>query len=78
VKSVPRDEWSTKNVLDIIKPISPDEIVSPNEHASTVLGRMSSKGITEFLVISEKKLVGIITKSDILRALKLQRAFSDN
>ncbi len=78
VKSIPRDEWSTKNVLDIIKPISPDEIISSDEHASTVLGRMSSKGITEFLVISEKKLVGIITKSDILRALKLQRAFSDN
>lgn len=78
VKGVPRDEWKTKKLIEIIKPISPDEIVGPDEQATGVLERMSVKDISEFLVVSEKKLVGIITKSDILRTLKLRRALSDN
>jgi len=78
VKSVPRDEWKAKKLLEIIKPISPDEIVGPDEKASGVLERMSAKDISEFLVVSEKKLVGIITKSDILRTLKLRQALSEN
>jgi Zn-dependent protease/predicted transcriptional regulator len=75
VKEIPREQWSTTRVVDIVKPLDTKEVISSGEGALEALRRMSMEELSHLLVIEEQKITGIVTKSDILRIMRIRAAF---
>jgi Zn-dependent protease/sulfur carrier protein ThiS len=72
VKDVPREEWETKRVSDILQPCGKDNTVSAREDAMRTLMRMNQTGNSRFLVTEGDRLVGVVTLKDLLKFLSLK------
>jgi len=72
IKSVSREGWESTKVGDIVKSVSENEKVSMNMEVSDAIKRMSKDGLSHLVVVSGNKLIGIITKSDVMRFIKLR------
>jgi Zn-dependent protease/predicted transcriptional regulator len=70
LKRVPRALWPETRVADVMRRDVGDLIVGPEEHVDAVLGRLGGDGPGALLVISGGRLVGVITKTDVMRALR--------
>ena len=68
---VPREEWSTRRVRDVMteKLIT----IAPEEDAFEAFMRMARNGVGRLLVVEDGRLVGIISKTDLLRTLEIMR-----
>lgn len=73
VKAAGRDRWSTLSVLDVADPLATIPRCAPDEPLGTVLERMprTARGGGRILVFDDDALVGIITPTDIQRAVEL-------
>jgi Zn-dependent protease len=74
VRGVPRDEWGSHTVRDIMAPADETMLVPPEVDMSEVLERLSGSGPNRVLVVRNGVLLGIITRSDIGRWLERIRA----
>lgn len=72
VRLVPKEEWDTTLVRDIISKISPDAILGPEDNAMDALSRMISLDIGRVLVLDGNKLIGIITRRDIMKLMEFK------
>jgi Zn-dependent protease len=72
IESVARDLWTFKQVRDIITPIENIACARPTDDASEVLNRMVSEDIGCMPVIENGKLVGIVSRSDIVNLFKIK------
>jgi CBS domain-containing protein len=75
VKGVPREEWPTVKAGDIVKPISEGEKVNMSTEVSEAIKEMGNNDLGHLVIMSGKRLSGIITKSDIMRFIKLKSEF---
>jgi CBS-domain-containing membrane protein len=73
VKEVPPDQRPTMRVRDVACPIDDVATASPDEAAADLLPRLAGCSDGRALVVSNGKLVGIVSPSDIARALELFR-----
>ncbi len=71
-KGVAREKWPTVKAGDIVKPISEDEKVNMSMKISDAIKEMGNNDLGHLVIMSGKRLSGIITKSDILRFIKLK------
>lgn len=67
VKKVPREEWSRKTVGDVMRPADDEVVVAPGERMSNVLERLGGADEGRILVARDRRLEGIITRSDLAR-----------
>jgi Zn-dependent protease len=68
---VPKEEWSIKRVGDVMtKRLL---TIGPEEEAFEAFMRMARAGVGRLLVVEQDKLVGIISKTDLLRTLDIMR-----
>lgn len=65
IKDVPRPEWSTKRVQDIVSGCSEKNTVEPSTDAMQVMARMNREGVSRFLVTDHGHLEGIVTLRDL-------------
>ena len=65
VKEVPRDEWPSRVVADVMTPSGEDLVVAPDERLSNVLEKLGRTPSRRLLVSGDGHLVGIITASDL-------------
>jgi predicted transcriptional regulator len=72
IKSIPKEEWSITKVKDIVRPVSDYEKVDMDAEISDIIKRMSINNLGHLVVMSGGKLKGLITKSDIMRFIKLR------
>jgi len=72
VRDVPREEWDTHSVREILKSCAVNTVVQPDEDPLKVLSTMSRSGNTRLLVVENDRLVGIVTLKDLLRFLSLK------
>ena len=72
VRLVPKEEWDTTLVRDIISKISPDAILGPEDNAMDALSRMISLDIGRVLIMDGNKLIGIITRRDIMKLMEFK------
>jgi len=77
ILNIPRDKWHTTLATECAEPISKDAIVSPREKVSSVLNRLLEHEITHLLVMEDDKIVGIITRVDIMKLLKFKMEFGN-
>lgn len=72
IKQIPHEKWAITAVSDCIEPINADAVVSPRERTSNVLNRILEHELSHILVMEEGRIVGIITRMDVMKLLKLK------
>lgn len=70
VREVPREEWASTPVGQIARPIGPDDMLSPTDDSWHALARMATKGVGRLLVMEGPTLVGIVSRTDLMRHLR--------
>lgn len=72
IKTVPRDQWSTTKVGDIVKSVSKKEIINMDMEVADAIRKMSSNNLGHLVVMTGNKLIGLITKSDVMKFIKIR------
>jgi Zn-dependent protease/predicted transcriptional regulator len=71
IKSIPREEWNSTRGSDIVEEVKEKEIIDGDAEANEAIKQMSKFNLNHLFILSDKKLKGMITKSDIMQFIKL-------
>jgi Zn-dependent protease len=72
IKAIPREEWKSKRVGDILKPCSTDTVIPAETDAVKALSLMNRTGSSRLLVVEGNRLAGVISLKDMLKFLSLK------
>jgi Zn-dependent protease len=72
VKTIAKDLWAFKQVRDIMTPVEFVHCLKPNEDATEAWAKMASSDIGRMPVVEDEKLVGIVTRRDIMNLFKIK------
>ena len=67
-----KQRWPEVRVGDIVKTVTENEKVNMSMEISEAIKKMGKSGLGHLVIMSGNKLKGIITKSDVMRFIKLQ------
>jgi len=73
VRRVPRDQWLTRRVREVMVPLDDQVAVAPHARMDQVLGKLQDGEAGRVLVVQRGEVVGIITPSDLSRWLRRWR-----
>jgi Zn-dependent protease len=76
VKKIPREEWKNYTVREIMTPISSDLTITPEESAFDAFLKINKGSVGRLLVMDEDRLIGIISKTDLIRFLQIKSMIS--
>ena len=74
VRRVPREQWPTRRVRDLMVPLGDQVVVAPHARMDVVLGKLQDSEAGRVLVVQAGEVVGIITPTDLTRWLRRWRA----
>jgi Zn-dependent protease/CBS domain-containing protein len=69
-RSVPRDEWQNTAVQAVMLPVDKIHWATPDEPVLGVLQRMQTQDVNQMPVVSDRHIVGMISRDTILRVLQ--------
>lgn len=72
VKNVPRELWAFKQVRDIMTPIDQVPSLKPTDDAGEALNRMISEDAGRMPVMEAGRLLGILSRRDIMEFVKIR------
>ena len=72
VKEVPRDQWREKTVREVMLPIQEEMRLDPDGEAVDALQKMIRSGEGRLPVVKDGKVVGMVTRRDILNLLEIK------
>ena len=72
VKEIPRDQWAEKTVRDMMMPLREEITLDPDGQAADALEKMVRSGEGRLPVVKDGKVVGMITRRDILHLLQIK------
>ncbi len=72
VKDIAKDLWGFKQVRDIMTPLEFVPCLQPSDDASEVLTRMISANIEQMPVVENGKLMGLVSRRDIMNFFKIK------
>jgi Zn-dependent protease/CBS domain-containing protein len=72
VKEVPRDQWPEKTVQEVMIPVQKKLMLDPEGDAVEALQKMIRSGEGRLPVVQDGKVVGMITRRDILNLLEIK------
>ena len=78
LKGLPRDQWTTTSVAERMTPIGPDLVVEPELPLSEALKRLALADAGRLLLIRDHRLVGMLTKSGLVRFVELRRVLEED
>jgi Zn-dependent protease/CBS domain-containing protein len=73
VAAVPRDEWDRRRVRDSMIPHEGIPLLDEDETAIDALAKLSSSGVNRGLVVENGHLAGLLSITDLARALEVGR-----
>lgn len=71
VRRVPRSDWDTVTVSQIMTPIEKLATVTPGSDAQQVLQQLNTRRVNQIPVVRDRRLVGMIQRADILKWLEV-------
>ena len=74
VAEVPRSEWETRTVADCMVPADQVPVVSEDDELVDAAAELSEGGIHRALVVDGDRFVGLLSATDVARALEIRRA----
>lgn len=75
IKEVPREKWPKVRAGDIVKAVSDNERVVLSASVSDAIKKMGKYNLSHLVVMSGGRLIGIITKSDVMRFVNIHSEF---
>jgi Zn-dependent protease/CBS domain-containing protein len=72
VRSVPRDEWSTTTVDQVMVPAVQLKKATPDEPLTQAVRDMSEADLNQLPVVQDGRLVGMLTRSNIITYLRVR------
>lgn len=74
IKTIPANEWDITLVKKLMKPLSQDQVISPETNALDALEQLHGAPSPTLFVVEEGKFIGLLTAQDLLKlvSLKLQ------
>jgi len=72
IKAVPRQNWDVTQVKDIMTPIDKLNVAYPDQDALNILEQMEEKDINQMPVVSGGRVIGLITRDNLIRFLHLR------
>jgi CBS domain-containing protein len=69
-----RSKWPATSVYSVMTPFEKLRTVPPDEEAAAVLGLMSETDVNQVPVVIDNRIIGIISRADILRKIQVRRA----
>ncbi|NUN03241.1 MAG: CBS domain-containing protein [Bryobacteraceae bacterium] len=77
IKEVPRAQWTTTRVEDVMIPLAELKMVQPDDGLATVFERMTAEDINQFPVIDASgRLVGMVARDNVLAFLHIRAVFN--
>lgn len=73
VRKLAPDLWAATRVREIMTPEERLQRISPSEKASDALDRLGSGGVNQLPVVDAGRLLGMVTREDLLKWLALSR-----
>jgi len=73
IKGVPRSEWSTTAVARVMIPAARAKSIGPDSELWIVLQEMDRSGVIQLPVMENDRIVGMLTREDIMRFLRTLR-----
>lgn len=70
VSKVPREDWAVTSVQGAMKPVSEVRHTSPEDPLLGVLERMQMDDVNQMPVVSDGRIVGLISRDSILRMIQ--------
>jgi Zn-dependent protease/predicted transcriptional regulator len=70
VRNLPREQWATTRVGDIVPPLTMEQVIAPSADGWEALARMARTECGCVLITDGDRLLGILTHSDILRLIR--------
>lgn len=71
VREAPRDAWDRTTVREIMTPAEDLVTIAPQEEAAEALNRLASRDVRQLPVVSDGRLVGLVSRRDIIMWLQL-------
>ncbi len=78
VKDIPKEKWPYKTVAYVMTPLSKCTVVSPHEDAAQVMTKMAVEHLGRILVVENNELAGILTRTDMMRLLRMHMILGSN
>jgi Zn-dependent protease/predicted transcriptional regulator len=72
IRSRPREQWHYTTARQVVPPLSGDYTIAPSANAWEALVRISSGSCGRLLVVSEGRMQGIVSRTDIMRAMRMR------
>lgn len=76
VRQIPSEKWSDTRTADVMTPCEQLICLTPHERAIDAFMKMSREKIGRLPVREKEKLVGIVTRSDILHSIRVRTELS--
>jgi len=71
IKTVSRQDWGATRVKDIMTPRDQLGVAQASENALSILERMNESGINQILVVSEGRVMGLVTRESLTGFLRV-------
>jgi CBS domain-containing protein len=71
VRKVPRRDWDSTRVRDIMTPMDQVVVVTPDEEAGEAFTVLTGRDVNQVPVVQDGRLVGMLRRRDVLRWLQL-------
>ena len=72
IKAVPRQNWEVTQVKDIMTPVDKLSVAYPEQDALSILEQMEEKDINQMPVVSDDRVIGLITRDSLMRFLRVR------
>lgn len=73
IKKIPTDKLGQTYVRQVMTPLEKLQTVAPEENLSSVVNTLQSKDINQLPVLSDGKLVGIISRTSLIEYLQMRQ-----
>ncbi len=77
INAIPKNEWDSHTVSEIIEPCNEENSIAPDEDAMVALSRMNRTARARLLVVEGGELLGIISLKDLMEFLSLKLDLDD-
>ncbi len=71
MKDIPREKWSETKVHGILTPLKDTLVLKPDADAADVMKKMAELDAGRALVMENDKLVGLLSRTDMMRYMKM-------